>query len=232
MQQQIMIIGSSLESCKTLKYSLQDETTRAFYTLSPTDGIRYFIQYGYHLVVIDISSFDADVVRLLEQIKRIQQVPILVLSSCGEASHIVEILSIADDFLQKPFDIQVCKARINALLRRPTYIDKQDAPGVLSRDGTLLIDARCRKIYILNTEITLPRKQFELLYLMASNEGRVFSREQLQIKVWGYDFVGSENTLNCQIRELRTALKSISNAPEYIKTIRGVGYFFDTKADM
>lgn len=228
--QQILIIGSQLDACKDLKYSLQDETIRAFYTLSYDDGLRRLIRYGYQLVVLDVLLSENNLLRTIEHIKIARSSPILVLSPFGGTDHVVQILSVADDFLQKPFDIEICRARIKALLRRPACVDKRDLPSVLSKDGTLRIDSRCRKIYILKSEVVLPRKQYDLLYLMASNEGRVFTREQLLREVWGEGFIGGENTLNNQIGELRNKLKSVPDAPEYIRTVHGVGYCFDTRS--
>lgn len=226
--QQILIIGNDLDSCKNLKYALRDKSMRAYYTLSLKDGIRHLIRYGYQLVILDMSFPDTAFKYSVQQLQQARCTPVLVLSPCGESDHVEQVLSVADDFLQKPYDIKICRAKINALLRRPVYRDDQDMPGVLSKDGTLMIDARCRKVYILDTEITLPRKQYELLYLLASNEGRVFTHEQLYRSIWGDDLFDSTNTLGCQIRKLRRSLESVAESPKYIQTIRGVGYRFDT----
>lgn len=225
---QILIIGSSFDNCKILKYALQDDSTKAYYTISLKEGIRHLVRYQYQLILLDISSPDNHFTYSVGQLRKARHSPILVLSSSGCSEHIEQILAVADDFLQKPYDIKVCKAKINALIRHFAYADHQDAPGILSKDGTLMIDTQCRKVYVLDIELTLPRKQFDLLYLMASNEGRVFTREQLQQAVWGDNFIGGENTLNNQIGELRSKLKSVSSAPDYIRTVYGVGYCFDT----
>lgn len=229
MQQQILIIGSDLNSCKKLKYSLQDDSTRVYYTLSIDDGIRHLIHYGYHLIIFNITCTNTDVMRPLSLLRKARFTPILVLSPEIDSDRIVQILEIADDFLQTPHDLKVCKAQIKALLRRFVFFNGQEPPGVLSKDGSLMIDARCRKVYILETEIKLPRKQYDLLYLMATHEGQVFTHEQLYRNIWGEDFVSCSNTpLNCQIRKLRRQLESVPGAPQYIHTMRGVGYQFDS----
>lgn len=229
MLQQILIIGSDLNSCKKLKYSLQNDLTRAYYTLSIDDGIRHLIHYGYHLIIFNLTCTNTDVMRSLSLLRKARFTPILVLSPETDADRIVQILEIADDFLQTPNDLKVCKARIKALLRRYIITNGQEPPGVLSRDGSLMIDTRCRKVYILETEIKLPRKQYDLLYLMASREGQVFTHDQLYRNIWGDDFINCSNApLNCQIRKLRRQLESVPGTPKYIHTMRGVGYRFDS----
>ena len=126
--------------------------------------------------------------------------PILAISTNGESNHIVQTLAVADDYLQKPIDMDVCTAKIQALLRRNIKTDIPfDAPPILSEDNKLFIDPKRRKVVLMDVEITLPRKQFDLLYLLAGNAGRVFTREQLYEKVWEEPFMGNDNTLNCQM---------------------------------
>lgn len=191
MQQRILIIGSDLGSCKKLKYALQDEKTGVYYALSVEDGMQHLIHYGYQIVILDISTPGIDVMHSLNLIQKARTVPMLVLSPIGNVDYIVRVLSVADDYLQKPYDIDICRAHIAALLRYFAYDNQQDAPGVLSKDGTLIIDTLCRKVYVLEIEVPLPRKQYDLLYLMASTEGRVFTHEQLYRNVWKEEYCGT-----------------------------------------
>lgn len=225
---QIMIIDSDLPAAKQLKYYLQNETVRAYYTTSVEEGIRHLAHFCYHIVVMDVSSCEADGLKQLKIIQALVSVPILALSTNSTSDHIVEILTVADDFLQKPIDLSVCAAKIHALLRRSRKLEPPyNAPPILSSDNKLLIDPGRRKVILLDTEISLPRKQFELLYLLAGNPGRIFTRELLYEKVWGEAFLGNDNTLNCQMRSLRSCLKAVPDSPDYIHTARGVGYYFD-----
>lgn len=226
---QIMIIDSDLPAAKQLKYYLQNETVRAYYTTSVEEGIRHLAHFCYQIVIMDVSSWETDGLKQLKRIQALVSVPILALSTNNTSDHIVEILAVADDFLQKPIDLSVCSAKVQALVRRFAYDSQQDAPGVLSRDGSLMIDTRCRRVYVLEKEIMLPRKPYDLLYLLASHEGQVFTHEQLYRNIWGEDYISYSNApLNCQIRKLRRELESVSGAPQYIHTIRGVGYRFDS----
>lgn len=229
---QVMIIDPDLATAKELKYYLQQDNVRAYYSTSVMEGIRHLAHYCYHLVVIDVSSMNGGGLQDLKRIRALVPIPILALSADGTSDHIVQILSIADDFLQKPIDLGVCFAKIQALLRRSGTIDPPfNAPPILSSDDKLLVDPGRRKVILMDMEIPLPRKQFELLYLLAGNPGRVFTREVLYEKVWGEAYIGNDNTLNCQMRSLRSSLKTVPNAPDYIHTMRGVGYYFDIEQE-
>lgn len=228
MQQRIMIVGADINSCMELKYALQDDAMRVYYATSLDDGIRHFIHYEYQLVILDVSDYDCNVMRSLNFLRKVRLTPLLVLTPERNSTYITEILSVADGFLHKPVDLDICRATIQAFLRR-NYYNQQAAPPVLSHDGTLMIDTLRRKVYVMNNEIDLPRKQYELLYLLAINEGQVFTHGQLFDRVWGYDANNSENTLYCQITKLRNSLNAIPGAPSYIKTKRGVGYVFESE---
>lgn len=227
---QILIIDSDFENAKRMKYSLQSLFIKTYYTTIVTEGIRHLVHYPVHLVIMDVSSGEADGFQSLKKVRELTTVPILAISVNGDSDHIVRVLTLADDYLQKPIDVNVCAAKIQALLRRNTRTEIPfDALPILTEDNKLLIDPQRRSVVLMDVEIVLPRKQFELLYLLAGNAGRVFTREQLYEKVWGEVFMGNDNTLNCQMRSLRSSLKAVPNAPEYLHTMRGVGYYFDIK---
>lgn len=226
---QILIIDSDLDSAKQLKYALQNDIVRAYYTTSVTEGLKHLVRFHYQLVIMDVYLGVDDGIQSLRKVREFTAIPILAISYNNDSSHIVQILATADNYLQKPYDMEVCRAHIMALMRRFAYGGQQYAPSVLSRDSSLMIDTRCRKVYVLEKEVTLPRKPYDLLYLMASHEGRVFTHEQLYQNIWGEDYISFSNApLNCQIRKLRRELESVSEAPQYIHTIRGVGYRFDS----
>lgn len=118
MYMQIMIIDSDLVAAKELKYYLQTDTMRSYYTTSVTEGIRHLAHYCFHLVVINVSSVESDGLQTFKRVRTLVSIPILALSVNGSSSHIVQILTIADDFLQKPIDLDVC-AGDNKLLIDP-----------------------------------------------------------------------------------------------------------------
>lgn len=229
---QVMIIDSDLDSAKQLKYGLQNDVVRAYYTTSVMEGLKHFMRFRYQLVVMDVSSGETEGLQSLEKVREFTSVPILAISANEESSHIVQVLMVADDYLKKPIDLNICGAKMQALLRRTAKPEiTLDAPPILSEDHKLFIYPEQRKVVLMDVEITLPRKQFELLYLLAGNPGRIFTRELLYEKVWGEAFLGNDNTLNCQMRSLRSCLKAVPNSPDYIHTMRGVGYYFDIEQE-
>lgn len=229
MYMQILIIDSDLDSAKKLKYALQTDIVRAYYTTSVTEGLKQLVRFHYQLVIMDVSLEEGNGFQTLRKVREFTAIPILAISYNDDSSHIVQTLAVADDYLKKPIDMKVCAAKVQALVRRFAYDSQQDSPDVISKDGSLMIDARCRRVYVLEKEIMLPRKPYDLLYLIASHEGRVFTHEQLYRNIWGEEFINCSNgPLNCQIRRLRRQLESVPEAPQYIHTIRGVGYRFDS----
>ena len=228
MKQQIIIIGSEVENCKQLKYALRDRQIQAYYALSIEEGIKHFNHYSYSLVVVDIP-FCAETIRALRLIQRIRPVLILVLAAFEDIRDVVDVLSIADSFLPKPYNIDICAAHIKALLRRTLIPEYGVKPSVLSNDHTLMIDCATRTVYVLENPLVLPRKQFELIYFLTINEGQVLTREQIYHHVWKDDIICGDHPLSGQIKELRSKLKSIPGAPDYIQTYRGVGYCFGKK---
>lgn len=168
---QVVNIDSDLKSAKQLKYALKNDIIKAYYTTSVTEGIRHLIQFHDRLVIMDVSSGEADGFQSLKKVRELIAVPILAISANGDSNHIVQALTLADDFLQNPIDMKVCTAKVQPLVRRFAYASQQDAPGILSRDGSLMKDTQCRRVYVLEKEIMLPRKPYGLLYLLASRVG-------------------------------------------------------------
>lgn len=229
MKQEILIIGFDEERCKMLQDALQSNLINAHCALSVEDAVRHLIRYEYHLVIVNAATPFPDLEGALESIRKIRPVPILVLTPAISSDKLVKLLSLADDILREPYDMDIFRAKVQATLRRLTYDVQQYTPSVLSKDDTLFIDTRRRKVCVLQIEIALPRKQYELLYFLASHEGQVFTHEQLYRAIWGDDPVLSPSSpLSCQMRKLRGKLESVPGAPPYIQTIKGVGYRFDT----
>lgn len=134
---------------------------------SITEGIKHLVRFHYQLVITDVSSGEIEGFQSLKKVPGLAAVPILAISPNGESGHIVRVLMVADDYLKKHVDLNVCVAKVQALLRRNT-----------------------------KTEITRSRRQFELLYHLAPNPERVFTREQLYKRAWKKDFPGNGNA-NC-----------------------------------
>ena len=135
----------------------------------------------------------------------------------------------ADDYLTKPFSIREFIARVKAILRRinTTNTEKTSAPNNTLAVENLSIDLEKRKVHFNNNKLELTPKEFDLLVLMVSNPGRVYSRTDLLDLIWGYNFNGYEHTVNSHINRLRSKIEPDINNPKYILTSWGVGYKFN-----
>lgn len=179
------------------------------------------------VVILDIMLPGKDGLTLCRNLRAVRMVPIIMLTAKGEeADRVLGLEMGADDYVAKPFSPRELVARIKAVLRRTQPVDtatnwKLKYPGleILPDTRTVLIDGQ-------KTEVT-PR-EYDLLYYLAQNPRRVFSREELLAAVWGYDFFGDQRTVDVHVRRLRTKLASLPF--EYLTTVWGVGYQFTPPA--
>lgn len=177
------------------------------------------------LVIMDIMMPGMDgweLCRLLREDYR--ELPLLMLTAKGETPHKVKGFELGtDDYVVKPFDPLELVARVKALLKRSRISASQQAAV-----GDLFLDRQTFQCRIGSRELILPRKEFELLFLLASYPGKTLPREQLVEQVWGYDYEGDERTLDVHIKRLRGRLEESQHVE--IRTIRGLGYRLEEKA--
>lgn len=174
------------------------------------------------LILLDIMLPDMDGYEILRTLKTNPQTKdIFVIMLTAKAERMDKIKGLdsgADDYVTKPFDILELTSRIKAVLRRGKT---KDTAGEVIKIRNLEIDYSKRKVYVLNREISLTYKEFELLYLLAKNKGKIFSRDKIMSIVWATDFEGETRTVDVHIRTLR---KKLEECADYVKTIRNVGY--------
>ena len=230
-EQRVLIIDSDLKNCKAIKCALTEYGIGAYYTLSVIDGIERLNRHNYELVILDISLSETDGLQLLRFMRQMRNMPILVLSFQGGIEHRARAYEMgADDFIQKPLELQECLLRAQALLRRYNAA-APPLPGqrcyTIVTFENLLIDPLTRRVVYNGRELDLPRREFDLLYVLSSQAGRVLTHEQLRYYVWGDDFVGDEtNAIPISVSRLRQKL----DGGECIENVRGVGYrFIDPK---
>lgn len=179
------------------------------------------------LVVLDYMLPQMDGLEVLRKIRKDQQtasLPVLMLTAKNEEIDAVLGLEMgADDYIGKPFRVREFLARVKAALRR--NIGQSDEDEIFRFEG-LEINRANRTVTKDGQEVSLSLKEFELIALLSSKPGRVFSREMLLQKIWGYDFVGETRTVDVHIRQLRKKVENDDKRPEYILTVRGLGYKF------
>ena len=177
------------------------------------------------IVLLDLTLPDGDGRDICRALRRNSSVPILMLTARGtEADRIVGLELGADDYVVKPFSGAEVIARIPAILRRATP-ESTDTPEPVSV-GALDVDIAARRVHLNGEELQLSRKEFDLLAELIRHAGRVVTREQLMDRVWDENWFGSTKTLDVHIRWLRQKLGDDPSEPQYLHTVRGVGFRF------
>lgn len=183
------------------------------------EGMNLFQNNEYNLVILDIMLPKLNGYQVCQMIRSKSQVPILMLTALGEELDHVKGFDLGvDDYVTKPFSFNILSKRVEALLRR-TY--GQNNLNVQTFKE-LVADQEGYQVLVNGTPVELTTKEFEILYTLMSNRGKVLTREMLLDKVWGYGFFGNDRVVDAHIKNLRKKLEI-----DYIKTIKGVGYKFD-----
>ncbi|GBF33233.1 phosphate regulon transcriptional regulatory protein PhoB [Desulfocucumis palustris] len=231
----ILVVDDEANIVELLKFNLEKEN---FKVLSAGDGITGLTmaqEYLPDLIILDIMMPDKDgfeVCRALRANPKTAVVPIIMLSAKGELMDKVIGLEMgADDYITKPFSPRELLARVKANLRRQEYVQKTTAPGSEKeiKHNNMIIRPERFEAILEGTRLDLSPKEFEILLVLASNPGRVFSRDVLLEKIWGFDAIRETRTVDVHIRYLRQKIERDPANPEFIETVRGVGYRFSDK---
>lgn len=179
------------------------------------------------LILLDIMLPQIDgfeVCRRLKQNKATSKIPIIMITAKDEEIDKVLGLELgADDYTTKPFSMRELMARIKAVLRRSNTKDQPEGELVI---GPLKINFNAYTAFLNNEQLMLTPKEYDLLKLFVTNEGKAFSRDELLEKVWGYEYYGDTRTVDVHVRHLRAKLQAAPSISDGIKTVRGVGYRF------
>ena len=226
MSQKILIADDEQVVHESLGIYLKAE---GFETVDVFDGTSVLenITSDVVLCVLDIMMPKMSGIEVCREIRKNSQLPILMLTAKGEEiDRIVGLELGADDYIVKPFSPREVVARIKAILRRTSEQPKTDS-NVISYNG-LTIDLKSYTVTLRGESVVCTPKEIEILHMLASNPGQVFTREQLLSKVWGYDFAGETRTVDTHIKRIRAKLDA-TGLGWNIKTIYGVGYKFETE---
>jgi DNA-binding response OmpR family regulator len=196
-------------------------------TLEAADGLRARELLERHepsLVVLDLMLPGTDGLELCRWIRSRSDLPVIMLTARGEeADRIVGLELGADDYVTKPFSPRELAVRVRAVLRRATAPHR---PEEMLTFGELEIDAGAREVTKAGKPLKLTAKEFDVLYFLASNPRRVFSRDHLMERVWGYSTALDTGTVTVHIRRLREKIEDDPSRPRFLETVWGVGYRF------
>ncbi|HEY5590391.1 MAG TPA: response regulator transcription factor [Paludibacter sp.] len=228
----ILFVDSDFENYKSIRNGLENKEIYLYYASTAHDSLELFYKNNYRLIVMDILLEDNDIrtgLELLSIFRSAKSTPILVISSkCDVSDKVTSLKMGADDYITKPFDFEECMARINTLIRRFTKPDN-DYHSFAICFRHLVINPDYREVSINGIYIGLTCKEFDLLYFLANNSGKVFSKEQIYEYLWNEQYYEADNSIMCQVHKLRKKIEPDPNNPIYIQTVRGVGYRFSSQ---
>lgn len=216
----VLIIEDEEKMRDLMKIAFKKESIETYEAVDGRQGLSMFKDNTVDIVVLDIMLPEIDGWTVCREIRRNSNVPIILLTARGEEFDKLFGFELgADDYIVKPFSPKELVARIKALLRRTD--NRNNESTHILEIGEIMINRLSREVIIEDRIINLTNKEYELLYFLATNPKIVFNREQLLLKVWGYEQYGDPRTVDTHVKKLREKLGDFSN---YITTIWGVGY--------
>ena len=218
----ILIVEDEFAVARGIQYALQQEGYAVTIARSGEEGLEFATNEAPDLILLDVRLPGIDGFELCRTIRRNSDVPIVMVTARADTHDVVAGLEAgADDYLTKPFAPKELSARIRALLRRVRPVSPAHARLLF---GDLEIVPDEGKVNLGGSEVHLTKTEFRLLCELAQNPGRVFSREELLDKVWGYDYFGDGRLVDVHVRRLRTKVEGDPANPRHVVTVRGLGY--------
>ena len=226
--EKILIVDDDQNICELLRLYLEKE---GYAVKSVNDGVsavNAFKQENPDLTILDIMLPKLDGWQVCREIRKFSDKPIIMLTAKGETFDKVLGLELgADDYMTKPFDTKEMVARIKAVLRRTSAGPAAESVKEVHYEN-LSINLTNYEMKVNGKPVDTPPKELELIYHLASNPNRVFTRNQLLDEVWGFDYYGDSRTVDVHVKRLREKLEGVSDKWD-LKTVWGVGYKFETK---
>lgn len=230
LQSKVLIIDDEKEILELINTVLTREGIDRVITASTArDGLAKFHQEQPDLVILDIMLPDGEGYDICKQIRETSHVPIIFLSAKGEESDKIVGLAIGgDDYITKPFSPKEVAYRVKAQLRRLSYLQSTQADAVIKK-GSFELNEQQAELTKNGAVIELTPKELLLMTYFLQHPNRVISKETLYQTVWGEDFFGSDNTVMVHIRRLREKIENSPSTPEFLVTVKGLGYKFVVK---
>ncbi|MCR5150670.1 MAG: response regulator transcription factor [Clostridiales bacterium] len=226
MPEKILVVDDDTNICELLRLYLEKEGFDVTIANNGADAVKIFKSNPHSLILLDIMLPVLDGWQVCREIRKTSQVPIIMLTAKGETFDKVLGFELgADDYVVKPFDAKEVIARVKAVLRRSAGESRSEIKEV--NYDKLKINLTNYEMIVDGKRVDTPPKELELIYHLASNPNRVFTRDQLLDEVWGFDYYGDSRTVDVHVKRLRAKLEGVSEHWE-LKTVWSVGYKFAT----
>lgn len=229
MATKVLVVDDEKMIVKGIRFSLLQDGYEVDTAYDGEEALQKASANQYDIILLDVMLPKHSGLEVLQQIREFSAVPVIMLTAKGEDMD--KILGLdygADDYITKPFNILEVKARIKAIIRRVAGSRRETAEEEdrILENGDLRMDFDNRRVSVAGKEINLTSKEFELLELLATHPGKVYSRSMLLQTVWGKDYPGDVRTVDVHIRRLREKVEPNASEPVYVQTKWGVGYYF------
>ena len=224
MSKKALVVDDEKVIVKGIKFSLEQDDIIVDCAYDGQEALDKARANEYDIILLDVMLPIMTGFEVCQQIREFSNVPIIMLTAKGDdMDKILGLEYGADDYITKPFNILEVKARIKAIMRRASK--NADSKDVISY-GDLKLNEEYRRVFVGSKEINVTSREYELLELLASNPGKVYSREELLTTIWGTKYPGDVRTVDVHIRRLREKLESNPSEPRYVRTKWGSGYYF------
>ncbi len=223
----VLVVDDEQPIVDILKFNLEKE---GFGVLTANDGesaLKLAVENNPDLILLDIMLPKMDGFEVCKNIRETSNVPIIMITARDEEVDKVQGLELgADDYITKPFSVREMMARVKANMRRFSGEAKEDSDGIVQIDDNFFINTTRYEVTKDGNSLELTLREYELLKFLVTQPNHIFSREALLSSVWGYEYFGDVRTVDVTVRRLREKIENDSSSPVYIRTKRGVGYYF------
>ena len=224
MAKKALVVDDEKVIVKGIRYSLEQDGMEVDCAYDGEEALAQAKESHYDIILLDVMLPKLTGFEVCQQIREFSTVPIIMLTAKGDdMDKILGLEYGADDYITKPFNILEVKARIKAIMRRMQK--REAAPSVMVFED-LKINEEYRIDFVKDREVNLTSREFEVLELLASAPGKVYSREELLKTIWGEDYPGDVRTVDVHVRRLREKLERNPSEPRYVRTKWGTGYYF------
>lgn len=227
MAKKVLVVDDEKLIVKGIRFSLEQDGMEVDCAYDGEEALEKAKSATYDIILLDVMLPKLTGFEVCQQIREFSNVPVVMLTAKGDDMD--KILGLdygADDYITKPFNILEVKARLKAIMRRTTPKEKKESRNAVLESGDMRVNREDRRVYIAGKEINLTSKEFEVLELLMSNPGKVYSRESLLKSIWGENYPGDVRTVDVHVRRLREKIEGNPSEPKYVATKWGTGYYF------